>query len=122
MPSPWPSLRRQGSEQTNPTIRLPCADHLVRRRVALAEVKAQLSALLDAVEAGDEVVITRRGKPGARMEHEREASCPGGLRLGGAAARTASRSAGPAGLGGAVAAGSGALNPTPAAPISTPAC
>ena len=31
------------------------------RTVGLAEAKAQLSALLDAVEAGDEVVITRRG-------------------------------------------------------------
>ena len=37
------------------------------RTVGLAEAKAQLSALLDAVEAGDEVVITRRGQPVARL-------------------------------------------------------
>jgi prevent-host-death family protein len=33
----------------------------------LAQAKAQLSALLDAIEAGEEVVITRRGQPVARM-------------------------------------------------------
>jgi prevent-host-death family protein len=33
------------------------------RTVNLAEAKAGLSALLDAVEAGEEVVITRRGRP-----------------------------------------------------------
>ena len=37
------------------------------KTVGLAEAKAQLSALLDAVEAGDEVVITRRGQPVARL-------------------------------------------------------
>ncbi|MFM9101544.1 MAG: type II toxin-antitoxin system Phd/YefM family antitoxin, partial [Cyanobium sp.] len=37
------------------------------RTVGLAEAKAQLSALLDAVEAGEEVVITRRGQPVARV-------------------------------------------------------
>jgi prevent-host-death family protein len=31
---------------------------MIMRSVGLAEAKAQLSALLDAVEAGDEVVIT----------------------------------------------------------------
>ena len=31
------------------------------------EAKNKLSALLDAVERGDEVVITRRGKPVARL-------------------------------------------------------
>ena len=31
-------------------------------RVTVAEAKAQLSSLLDAVEAGQAVVITRRGK------------------------------------------------------------
>ena len=40
------------------------------RKVALAEAKAQLSALLDAVEAGEEVVITRRGFPVARVVRE----------------------------------------------------
>ena len=42
-------------------------DHLTMRSVGLAEAKAQLSALLDAVEMGDEVVITRRGQPLARL-------------------------------------------------------
>ncbi len=40
---------------------------MTMRTVGLAEAKAQLSALLDAVEAGDEVVITRRGKAVARL-------------------------------------------------------
>jgi len=40
---------------------------MTMRTVGLAEAKAQLSALLDAVEAGDEVVITRRGQPVARL-------------------------------------------------------
>jgi antitoxin (DNA-binding transcriptional repressor) of toxin-antitoxin stability system len=40
------------------------------RKVGLAEAKAQLSALLDAVEAGEEVVITRRGRPVARVVRE----------------------------------------------------
>ena len=31
------------------------------RSVGLAQAKAQTSALLDVVESGDEVVITRRG-------------------------------------------------------------
>lgn len=40
------------------------------RRVPLAQAKAQLSALLDAVEGGEEVVITRRGRPVARVVRE----------------------------------------------------
>ena len=40
------------------------------RRVNLAEAKAGLSALLDAVEAGEEVVITRRGRSVARLIRE----------------------------------------------------
>ena len=40
------------------------------RSIGLAEAKAQLSALLDAVELGDEVVITRRGQPVARLVRE----------------------------------------------------
>lgn len=43
------------------------------RKVGLAEAKAQLSALLDAVEAGEEVVITRRGRPVARVVKEKPA-------------------------------------------------
>ncbi len=35
--------------------------------VTLAEAKAHLSQLLDQVEAGKEVVITRRGQPVARI-------------------------------------------------------
>ncbi|MDW8324827.1 MAG: type II toxin-antitoxin system prevent-host-death family antitoxin [Burkholderiales bacterium] len=35
--------------------------------VTLAEAKAHLSHLLDRVEAGEEVVVTRRGKPIARI-------------------------------------------------------
>jgi prevent-host-death family protein len=35
--------------------------------VSLAQAKAHLSALLDRVEAGEEVVITRRGKPVAHI-------------------------------------------------------
>ncbi len=45
---------------------------MTMRTVALAEAKAQLSALLDAVEAGDEVVITRRGKAVARLVRDRQ--------------------------------------------------
>ena len=33
----------------------------------MAQAKAQLSALLDAVESGEEVEITRRGVPEARI-------------------------------------------------------
>jgi antitoxin (DNA-binding transcriptional repressor) of toxin-antitoxin stability system len=40
------------------------------RTVNLAEAQAGLSALLDAVEAGEEVVITRRGRPVARVIRE----------------------------------------------------
>ena len=35
--------------------------------ITLAETKAHLSYLLDQVEAGEEVVITRRGQPVARI-------------------------------------------------------
>jgi prevent-host-death family protein len=35
--------------------------------VTLAEAKTHLSRLLDRVEAGEEVVITRRGQPIARI-------------------------------------------------------
>jgi prevent-host-death family protein len=37
------------------------------RTFSVAQAKAQLSALLDAVEAGEEVEITRRGVPVARL-------------------------------------------------------
>ncbi len=35
--------------------------------IALAEAKAHLSQVLDRVEAGEELVITRRGKPVVRV-------------------------------------------------------
>ncbi|WP_084186888.1 type II toxin-antitoxin system Phd/YefM family antitoxin [Andreprevotia chitinilytica] len=35
--------------------------------MSVAEAKAKFSELLDAVEAGEEVVVTRRGKPVAKM-------------------------------------------------------
>ncbi len=35
--------------------------------VSLAEAKAKLSELLDKVEAGEELVITRHGRPVARV-------------------------------------------------------
>ena len=47
---------------------------MTMRTVGLAEAKAQLSALLDAVEAGDEVVITRRGKAVARLVRDSQRS------------------------------------------------
>ena len=37
------------------------------KRVNLAEAKAHLSELIDRVEAGDSIEITRRGKPVARL-------------------------------------------------------
>ena len=39
--------------------------------VSVAEAKSHLSALLDAVQAGEEIIITRRGKPVARLQAER---------------------------------------------------
>jgi prevent-host-death family protein len=44
------------------------------RTIGLAEAKAQLSALIDAVQAGDEVVITRRGHAVARLVRDHPAS------------------------------------------------
>jgi antitoxin (DNA-binding transcriptional repressor) of toxin-antitoxin stability system len=46
------------------------------RTVGLAQAKAELSALLDAVEAGDEVVITRRGTAVARLVREQAPAPP----------------------------------------------
>jgi len=43
------------------------------RSMSLADVKAHLSAVVDQVLEGDEVVITRRGLPVARIVAEREA-------------------------------------------------
>ena len=46
------------------------------KSVGLAEAKAHLSALLDAVEAGDEVVMTRRGQAVARLVPDRGTDRP----------------------------------------------
>lgn len=43
------------------------------RSMTLADTKAQLSAVVNRVAAGEEVVITRRGKPVARIVAERAA-------------------------------------------------
>ena len=40
------------------------------KRVAIAEAKAHLSALVERGEAGEEIVIARRGKPVARLVPE----------------------------------------------------
>ena len=37
------------------------------REVSVREARAELAGLLDAVEAGEEIVITRRGVPIARL-------------------------------------------------------
>ncbi len=39
----------------------------IMKEVAALEAKTKLSHLLDLVEAGEEIVITRRGKPVARL-------------------------------------------------------
>lgn len=41
-------------------------------RVGMHEAKTQLSKLVERVEAGEEVVITRRGQPAARLVPERQ--------------------------------------------------
>lgn len=43
---------------------------------SVAEVKAHLSAILESVARGDEIVITKRGKPVARIRPE-PSSTPG---------------------------------------------
>lgn len=40
------------------------------KRVAIAGAKAHLSALVERVEGGEEIVIARRGKPVARLVPE----------------------------------------------------
>jgi len=46
------------------------------RTVSVAETKAHLSQVLSRVEAGEEVVITRRGRPVARLAPVRKALQP----------------------------------------------
>lgn len=40
------------------------------RTLSIAETKAHLSAVVDSVEAGEEIVITRHGRPVARIVAE----------------------------------------------------
>ncbi|HEV2856822.1 MAG TPA: type II toxin-antitoxin system prevent-host-death family antitoxin [Solirubrobacterales bacterium] len=40
-------------------------------RIGMHEAKTQLSKLVERVEAGEEIVITRRGQPAARLVPER---------------------------------------------------
>ena len=42
------------------------------QQVQIAEAKAHLSALIDRVEAGEEIIIARRGKPVARLVKEHD--------------------------------------------------
>jgi prevent-host-death family protein len=42
------------------------------QKVQIAEAKAHLSALIDRVEAGEEIIIARRGKPVARLVKEQD--------------------------------------------------
>jgi len=44
------------------------------RTVPVAEAKAHFSELLKAVEAGEEIVITRRGRAVARLSSQRPAT------------------------------------------------
>ena len=47
------------------------------RSLNVAQAKAQLSALLDAVESGEDVEITRRGVPVARLTRAAERPAAG---------------------------------------------
>lgn len=42
------------------------------RTVSVAEAKAHLSAVIDAARAGEDIVITRHGRPVARIVAERD--------------------------------------------------
>lgn len=50
-----------------PALQLVISMTTTMRQVTVAEAKAQLSSLLDAVEQGQAVVITRRGKAIAEL-------------------------------------------------------
>jgi antitoxin (DNA-binding transcriptional repressor) of toxin-antitoxin stability system len=56
-------------------------DHNYNMMVSIAEAKTQLPKLVRAVEAGETVVITRHGKPVARLETPQPE--PGEVILGG---------------------------------------
>lgn len=67
------------------------------RSFSVAQAKAQLSALLDAVEAGEDVEITRRGRAVARLTApEQAADCSFDLRAFLAAATSQPMHDGPA--------------------------
>lgn len=66
----WSGLRRRLRTQPSASevgLELVIAMVSRMRQVTVAEAKAQLSSLLDAVEGREPVVITRRGKPIAEM-------------------------------------------------------
>ena len=44
---------------------------LTMQQIQITQAKARLSSLLERVEAGEEIVITRRGRPIARLVPER---------------------------------------------------
>lgn len=47
------------------------------KTATVAETKSRLSALLSDIEAGEQVVITRRGRPVARLVAEQQAAAFG---------------------------------------------
>ena len=57
----------QSSDCASPTCTQFSITPTALRSVGLAQAKAQLTALLDAVESGNAVAITRRGEPSVVM-------------------------------------------------------
>lgn len=53
----------------------------VERTVSVAEAKSGLSALVAAVESGETIVITKRGRPVAELRGRRELPAPIDLSL-----------------------------------------
>lgn len=49
--------------------------------IPVSEAKAKFSELIRRVEAGEEIVLTRNGKPVARLSEPVEAPHPGQLRM-----------------------------------------
>lgn len=46
------------------------------KTISLADAKTHLSEVLDRVQAGEEVLVTRRGRPVARIQGVKRASAP----------------------------------------------
>jgi prevent-host-death family protein len=46
------------------------------KTISLAEAKTHLSELLDRVQAGEEVLVTRHGRPVARIQGAKRRSAP----------------------------------------------